>query len=139
VNPFSLPVHPIVVHFPMAMLSAAWVSLVIRYLTGRIRFGEWSRIFEAIGVATLPVAVATALIDTRGLSFAINPRWDAPLIWHAIGGLVAGGVFTVHYVWRRRAAAGEGGSAVLDVGLPTIGLWLLVLTGLIAGEMIYAR
>jgi uncharacterized membrane protein len=140
VNPFTLPVHPAIVHFPMAMLAAAWASLVLRYLTGRMRFADLGGTFELVGVLSLPLAVASGVVDTRGVSFLADPRWDAPLIWHVIGAIVAGGFFTAHYLWRRRALRNEQTpSRVPDLVLPTLGFWLLVVAGLIAGEMVYAR
>ncbi len=137
-DPFTLPVHPAVVHFPVAMLSAAWVCLVLRYLTGKAHWDQRSRLFEVIGVAALPVVIGAAFIDTAGVEFIARPRWDKPLIWHAVIASAAAVTFTTHYLWRRaRPLPAPGRAAVLDLGLATTGLWLLVVAGLIAGEMVY--
>ncbi len=37
-NPFSLPVHRVVVYFPIAMLSAAWIGLIARYAMDKPRW-----------------------------------------------------------------------------------------------------
>lgn len=140
-NPFALPVHPAVVHLPLAMLSAAWVCLLVRYITGDLRWDERSRLFEVVGVASLPFAIVTAIVDTRGIGFLLDPRLDAPLIWHMTAGLVATAAFTVHLLWRRRLVGADvGGSvAVRDVGLATFGMIALVAAGLLAAELVYAR
>jgi uncharacterized membrane protein len=130
-NPFALPVHPAIVHFPVAMLSAAWVCLLLRYATGDERWDGRSRIFEIVGVVALPLTIAAAFIDTRGIGFLLEPRTDAPLIWHMTAGLVTAGAFTAHYLWRHRLPVAA------DVALATLGMLALVAAGLLAGEMVY--
>ncbi|HVL32155.1 MAG TPA: DUF2231 domain-containing protein [Actinomycetota bacterium] len=139
-NPFRLPVHPPLVHFPIALLVLAWIFLLIRYSTGDVRWDERSRLIERIGVATLPVVVIAAVIDTRGFSFLSPPRWDAPLVWHALGGICVSIVFAGHLLWRTRFPVGRltGRLAALDLSVASFGVWLLLAVGLIAGEMVYA-
>jgi uncharacterized membrane protein len=138
-NPFALPVHPILVHFSIAMLTAAWFCLLARYATGNERWDERWRLFELVGVLTLPLTIVTAFIDTRGFTFLIHPRTEAPLIWHMVSGLVATAAFGTHYLWRRRKPTTDlnGASAVRDVALATLGMLALVASGLIAAEMVY--
>jgi uncharacterized membrane protein len=138
-NPFALPVHPAIVHFPVAMLSAAWVCLILRYATGDDRWDTRSRLFEIVGVVALPLTILTAFIDTRGIGFLLEPRTDAPLIWHMTAGLVTASAFTAHYLWRRKRSAAElsGHRAVGDVALATFGMVGLLAAGLLAGEMVF--
>lgn len=137
-NPFDLPVHPLVVHFPLAMLTAAWVCLLCRYGLRDERWAPRARTFETIGVATLPVTILAGVVDTRGFEFARNVRWDQPLIWHAIVSLVAAAIFAAHWWWQRTARPPSIRVVATDLGWATLGLWGLVLTGAIAGEMVYA-
>lgn len=137
-NPFDLPVHPVVVHFPIAMLCAAWVCLLCRYGLREARWGERARTFETIGVATLPVTIIAGFVDTRGFEFVTDVRWDLPLVWHAIVSLAAAVVFAGHWWWQRAVRSPSMRTAVTDLGWATLGLWGLVLTGAIAGEMVYA-
>ena len=139
-NPFTLPVHPIVVHFPLAMLSAAWVCLLARYATGKHEWSVRERLFEAIGMWTLPLAVVGGFIDTRGFEPVTSPRFDQPLLWHIVFGLAAVAAYTARF-WRSRRPVPGGPTrpwATTDVALATAGLWFLVLAGAVAGEMVYA-
>ena len=134
----DLPLHPIVVHFPLALLALAWLCLVFHYVRGTDVWAQRAGLLEVAGVVALAPTVVAGFVDTRGFDFVVHARWDGPLIWHAIGGLTATAVFVGHYLWRRRLPERlSGGLAVLDLGLVTVGFWLLVLTGTIAGEMVY--
>lgn len=138
-NPFDLPVHPILVHFPLAMLTTAWVCLLCRYGLRDQRWGDRAKTFETIGVATLPITIIAGFVDTRGFGFATDRvRWDQPLVWHAIVSLVAAVVFAGHWWWQRTTRTPSIRTAVADLGWATLGLWALVLAGAIAGEMVYA-
>jgi uncharacterized membrane protein len=137
VNPFALPVHPAVVHIPLAMLVAAWVCWIVRYATGDAIWTTRAWTFEVVGAVGLPLSIVAALIDTRGLGFLSPPRWDAPLVWHAIAGLTATLVFGGHALWRWRRPQSELGAAS-ELSLTTAGVWLLVLTGLLGGELVFA-
>jgi len=134
----DLPLHPAVVHFPLALLALAWLCLVLHYARGGDAWVQRARLLEIAGVVALVPTVVAGFIDTRGFGFFVHARWDGPLIWHAIGGLVATAVFTGHLFWRRRQPDSlHAGVAVLDLGLVTVGFWLLVFSGAIAAEMVY--
>lgn len=137
-NPLALPIHPILVHFSIAMLTAAWICLLVRYATGDARWEDRWRMFELVGVFTLPLTIVTAFIDTRGFGFLIHPRTEAPLIWHMTAGLVAAAAFGAHYLWRRRSTPVTRTSLIaIDIALVTFAFIALVASGLIAGEMVY--
>ena len=138
-NPLALPIHPILVHFSIAMLTAAWICLLVRYASRDPRWEDRWRMFELVGVFTLLPTIATAFIDTRGIGFLIHPRADAPLIWHMTAGFVAAAAFSAHYLWRRRAFTNGSTSSLiaLDLALVTFAMIALVASGLIAGEMVY--
>jgi uncharacterized membrane protein len=138
-NPLALPIHPIVNHFSIAMLTAGWVCLLVRYGSGDARWDDRWRIFELVGVLTLVPTIVAGFIDTRGFGFLINPRADAPLIWHMTSGLVAAIAFGLHYLWRRRIDSQRltRSIAARDLALATFGMIALVAAGLLAGEMVY--
>ncbi len=138
-NPLSLPLHPVFVHFPLAMLSVAWACVLIRYATGNVTWDGKVRLFEVVGVAALPFTIVAAFIDTRGFDFVFDPRADAPLIWHMTSGLVATIAFGVHYFWRRGKGSDEltGRTAVQDVALATFGMVALLSASFLAAEVVY--
>jgi uncharacterized membrane protein len=138
-NPFALPVHPILVHFPLAMLAAAWVCLLVRNATGKEQWRQRERLFEAIGMWTLPLAVLAGFIDTRGLEPVTSPQFDQPLFWHIVAATAGCAAYAARVVWSRKPTLVRGTRrwATTDVVLATAGLWLLVLAGTIAGEMVY--
>ena len=139
-NPFRLPVHPPLVHFPVALLALVWAFLVLRYATGDVRWDARARLMHLIAVCSLPVVMVAAIIDTRGLGFVIHPRFDAPLIWHALGGVVISAIFVVHFRWRRSFAPEQfaGRRGVIDLTMASAGFWGMVTIGLLAGEMVFA-
>jgi uncharacterized membrane protein len=137
VNPFDLPVHPALVHVPLAMLVAAWVCVLLQHRTGSAVWGERVRLFELVGVLGLAPTIAAGFVDLRGFSVLTDPRWDLPLVWHTLAALSGAALFTAHWAYRRSRGA-DGGTAVVDVGLATAGAWALLAAGAIAGEMVYA-
>jgi uncharacterized membrane protein len=132
------PLHPAVVHFPIALLVVAWVCYLLRSFTGDQRWGERARWLEFVGAALLPATIALGFYDIGSLDFIRNPRWDLPLIWHAITAAAAAAVFLGHFLMQRVRPQPPGRQVLLDIGLTTSGVWLLTLAGLIAGEMVYA-
>src|SRR5689334_12604241 len=97
------------------MLTAAWICLLVRYASGDARWDDRWRMFELVGVFTLPLTIASAFIDTRGFRFLIHPRVDAPLIWHMTAGLIAAAAFAAHYVWRRRVTDWKTSLLAIDI------------------------
>lgn len=137
-NPLDLPVHPALVHFPIAMLIAAWVCVLLRHGLGARVWDDRVRLFEVIGLVTLPLVIVAGFVDLRGFDAVLDPRWDQPLVWHLLAGLATAALFTTHWVWRRGRDVTAGSAAAVDVSLSTAAAWTLVLTGAIAGEMVYA-
>lgn len=133
----ALPIHPAFVHFPVAMLTTAWVITLVEHLTGSSRGARFSGGAEALGVAFLPIVLLTGLRDAEGLTLLADIRWDRPLIWHSIIAVIAATFFVAHAAWRYRTGERRTARPGVDVGLSTAGFGALLLTGLIAGEMVY--
>jgi uncharacterized membrane protein len=137
VNPLDLPVHPAVVHFPLALLVLSWVCVILQHGWASEPWGERARFLEVVGVATLPVAILAGVVDLRGVGLLVSPDWDLPLIWHVLTALAATALFAGHLLWRRGRDVATQGAAAVDVAMSTGATWLLVLAGAIAGEMVY--
>jgi uncharacterized membrane protein len=132
----AIPLHPAFVHFPLAMLSVTWGLVVAHHWSGSETLERLVAPFEWIGVSFLPIVILSGLRDAEWFEFLIEVEWDQPLVWHFAISMTASVVFTIHAVWRRNRGVETAGRWI-DLGLTTTGLWLLILTGLIAGEMVY--
>jgi uncharacterized membrane protein len=135
----DLPVHPIVVHFPIAMLTVAWVLVVLGHATrdGEKRFLAHVSMFETIGVLAFVPTIITGFRDAGWFEVFRDTAWSRPLFWHLVTGLLTVAVFSVHTLWRRRTVILEGRAVVVDLGLASAGFWLLAMTGLLAGEVVF--
>lgn len=134
---FDLPIHPIVVHFPIATLTLAWVSIIAVH-AGWGDTERWSgfvRPLEWFGVVAFVPTVVTGFRDAGWFALFDAASFSQPLIWHVLLGLTTVVLFTTHLLWRGdRAVAGR--AVWLDVGLSSAGFWALVMTGLLAGEVV---
>jgi uncharacterized membrane protein len=133
----ALPLHPALVHFPIALLSLSWAFGLAWQATATARWGELAVAFEWLGLAFVPFTMVAGFLDAGGIDFLLEPRWDEPLIWHFLCSTGAAVLFAAHAAWRRRLGPITRPDPRLDLGLPTAGFWLLVMTGLIAGEMVF--
>lgn len=133
----ALPIHPAFVHFPVAALSMTWILVLLGHATGSERWQRLATNIEWIGVLFVPLVVVTGIRDAEGFDFLLQPDWSQPLIWHFLVSLAAAGTFTIHAIWRHRSRATAKWHTILDIGLVTAGFWLLVMTGLLAGEMVF--
>lgn len=126
-----------VLHFPIALLTISWVLVVVRHRRDRPDLETYIRPSLAIGTAPLPVVVATGIRETQWGTLVLDAGWGEPRRWHALIGIAATLVFG-WYWWRRRQWTRSGSTpAAADVNLATLGFWLLLLNGPIAGEMVY--
>ena len=130
------PIHPIVVHFPIALLcaSVAFDALASRWSTGGLR--ETSLYTLLAGVMAAGLAVVTG-----GMEEDLAKRTGAPesvLELHESLGTVTLVVFVallglrlaIHLGWLREIRA-------LSLGLGAIGIVILSLTGYWGGELVY--
>lgn len=134
---WPLPIHPAIVHFPVAMLSTAWALTVLGHVTGWSRGQALAGTVEWIGVAFLPLTILTGFRDADWLGFLADPQWDQPLIWHFMASTVAAVLFSAHAIWRHRVGTARASRPWVDLGLSSAGFWFVLVTGLIAGEMVF--
>jgi uncharacterized membrane protein len=130
------PIHPIVVHFPIALLcvSVAFDALASRWPTGGLR--ESSLYTLLAGVMSAVLAVATGGMEEDLAERAGAPK--AVLELHESLGTVTLVVFVallglrlaMQWGWLKEIRS-------LTVGLGVIGIVILALTGYWGGELVY--
>jgi uncharacterized membrane protein len=133
----TLPIHPAFVHFPIALLTLTWVFVLAGYFRAVPVPDLVVGWFEWLGIAFLPLTIVTGVFDADGLGFLAERIWSQPLIWHFLAAISASFVFTGHAIWRRRKNTTSERTVWIDTGLVTLGFWLLLVAGLLAGEMVY--
>src|SRR6185369_2571488 len=57
--------HPIPVHFPLALFPAAFASLLFYLLTGRPEFETGAHVMSIIGLLVTPLTIATGFADWK--------------------------------------------------------------------------
>lgn len=134
----ALPVHPIFVHFPIALLTIAAVLVYLRHGRGREDLETFIMPSLTTGVAIMPFVFLAGLRDAGWLDLWRDRAWDQPLLWHAISGTLTIILFVTYFAIRRTWVQQNYVRPKPDLYFSTAGLWLLLMTGLIAGEMVYA-
>jgi uncharacterized membrane protein len=132
---WDMPIHPALVHFPIAFLFTASVLIVVRHATDRVVLERHIAPLLVTGVITLPVVMVAGLRDAGWLDLFRNADAGQPLIWHALVSICTAASAASHLAVRVRS---EGNPArILDLSLAATTAWLLMATGLLAGEMVY--
>jgi uncharacterized membrane protein len=134
----DLPFHPAIVHFPIALLTIVWVLVYVRHWRARADLEPFIASSLLVGVASLPFTLLSGLRDARWGELLAGWEWGDPLSWHVLFALSSAVVFTAHFLYRRSSKRSGTLSARRDLLLASSGFWLLVMTGLIAAEVVHA-
>lgn len=133
---WDLPWHPAVVHFPIAFLFTAGVATLLRHLLGRESLDRLARTLLPLGVASYPFVVVTGLRDAGWGEFFRTLDLSQPLPWHVLAGTITIVVTTTW--WGARRMFADTLTVRADCVLAGATTWLLVVTGLLAGEVVFA-
>ena len=126
--------HPLVVHFPIGLLTLA--ALVEGWGLARRRTAAGDASWICVWVGALSAIVATVM----GYSLAEHKSTDLDtLLLHERLGLITTivSVLTVGLAWRARRAGGTGGSAMAFRAFLLVSAMGVGVTGHFGGEMIY--
>ncbi len=128
------PMHTVLIHFPIAFLSAAPLLLAAGMLGWE---GGWSLAFwaQAAGVATALPAAAAGLADFAGLPD--RPATVALANRHMMVMLAAVAVAGGSLYLQGGPEAVHGGKAIATLGLSLCSLALLVWGGWQGGELVF--
>lgn len=132
---FGHPLHPAVVHFPIALLGTSILFDVV----GLVRDEPiwWMIAFWniALGLGAAAVAATTGLVDSMGI-------WGDPpatkiVTRHLVAVVSAVSCYGVALVIRQGPHAPVGTALVGTLALEALGLGLLLVGGWFGGELVY--
>ncbi|MFZ9628767.1 MAG: DUF2231 domain-containing protein [Ilumatobacteraceae bacterium] len=133
---WDMPWHPALVHFPIAFLFTASVLVIARHATGRAALERHIAPLLVVGTATLPFVVLTGVRDAGWFGIFGEFELGEPLLWHVLAALATITSAAGHLVTRVRRR--ESLTPRTDLAFATSTAWLLLLTGLLAAEVVYA-
>ena len=125
------PIHPMLIPFPLGLLSTAVIFDLITLITGN---GKWSEIafwMIAAGIIGGLAAAVFGLIDW--LALPSGTRAKAIGLWHGAGNVVVVALFAVSWLLRRGDPGNPGGFAL---ALAFIAVVLALVTGWLGGELV---
>jgi len=130
------PLHPIIVHVPMAM----WPSAVIFDLLSQWQIGGNAMVrlsFYAIifGLVASLLAVPTGVLDWSGIKKE-KPAWKIGL-YHMMLNLTAALLFAINFGPRMQDFRDATTVARIPLGLSFIGTGLLIGSAYLGGRMVY--
>lgn len=126
------PIHPILIPFPLGLLSTSVVFDVVHLLTGNAKWSEISFWMIAVGVIGGLLAAVFGLIDWLGIPS--GTRAKAIGLGHGLSNVVMVGLFAVSWVLRSGAPGDPG---VLPIILSFLGVGLASLGGFLGGELVF--
>jgi len=127
------PIHPMLVMFPLALLSVALLADVLYLTTGTgdfARFAFWS---ISIGLVVGLLAALFGLIDWLGIRSGSRAKRIGA--WHGLGNAVIVLLFVVS--WSIRLGDVEYAPSILPFALALVGVVLAVVTAWLGGELVY--
>lgn len=138
-RPGGVPLHPALVHFPVAFWTAAPALDGAALALGRVELWLCARLALAAGSITALAAMATGFVEY--LAAARDQRAGLIERHAALAGL-AWGLFTCNWLWRESAGVvPEDGSwfGVAYAGLSVMGLLLLLTAGHAGAQLVYTH
>lgn len=127
--------HPMMTHFPLALLSASYVLDIAAHWWPKLRTSGW--VLLILGTIGAIFAVITG--NMAGELFE-DTKFGAVVETHQVLAIASTVVFSALLVWRFFARRkGNDPAEKWYYFIPaTIGMGLLLLTGLYGGHMVYA-
>jgi len=126
------PVHPILVPFPLGLLTTSVIFDVVHIIAGGARWAEISFWIIAVGVVGGLLAAVFGLIDW--LAIPSGTRAKAIGLAHGLSNVVMVALFA--FSWLLRSGA-PGDPGVLPIILSFLGVGLASLGGFLGGELVF--
>lgn len=125
------PVHPILIPFPLGLLTTSVVFDIVHLVTGSERWSGISFWMIAAGVIGGLAAAVFGLIDW--LAIPSGTRAKAVGLWHGASNVLMVALFAVS--WLLRAGA-PGDPGALAITLSFVGVGLASFGGFLGGELV---
>ena len=125
------PIHPILIPFPLGLLSTSVVFDVVHLLTGNGKWSEVSFWMIAAGVIGGLAAAVFGLIDW--LAIPSGTRAKAVGMWHGATNVVMVAMFIVSWLLRANAPGDPG---IVAIVLSFVAVGLASLGGFLGGELV---
>jgi uncharacterized membrane protein len=125
------PIHPILIPFPLGLLSTSVIFDVVHLLTGDEKWSEISFWMIAAGVIGGLAAAVFGLIDW--LAIPSSTRAKAVGMWHGAINVVMVTLFIVSWLLRADAPGDPGTVAIV---LSFVAVGLASLGGFLGGELV---
>ena len=126
------PIHPILVAFPIGLLTTSVIFDVVHLLAGGARWAGISFWMIAVGVIGGLLAAVFGLIDWLGIPS--GTRAKAIGLGHGLSNVLVVALFAVSWLLRSSAPGNPG---VLPVVLSFLGVGLASLGGFLGGELVF--
>src|ERR671929_1117160 len=126
------PIHPILVPFPLGLLTTSVVFDVVHLLTGGARWAEISFWMIAVGVVGGLLAAVFGLVDW--LAVPSGTRAKTVGLGHGLSNVLMVALFAVSWLLRSGAPGDPG---VLPIVLSFVGVGLVSLGGFLGGELVF--
>ena len=126
------PVHPILVPFPIGLLTTSVIFDVVHLFTGGAKWAEISFWMIAVGVIGGLVAAVFGLVDW--LAIPAGTRAKAVGLGHGLSNVLMVALFASSWLLRSGAPGDPG---VLPIVLSFLGVGLASLGGFLGGELVF--
>jgi uncharacterized membrane protein len=125
------PIHPILIPFPLGLLTTSVVFDIVYLLTGNGKWSEISFWMIAAGVIGGLAAAVFGLIDW--LAIPSGTRAKAVGMWHGATNVVMVTIFIVSWLLRADAPGDPG---IVAIVLSFVAVGLASLGGFLGGELV---
>ncbi|MEX2430811.1 MAG: DUF2231 domain-containing protein [Dehalococcoidia bacterium] len=130
---FGHPLHPMLIVFPLGLLSTALVFDVIHLVTGT---GSWAEIAYWMIVAGIIGGLVAALAGwAEWTGIPSSTRAKSIGFVHGAGNMIVMGLFIASWILREFVTSPEAPGAVA-IGLAAGGVALAAITGWLGGELV---
>src|SRR5215218_7482899 len=126
------PIHPILVPFPIGLLTTSVIFDVVHLLAGGARWAEISFWMIAVGVIGGLLAAVFGLIDWLGIPS--GTRAKAIGLGHGLSNVLMVALFALSWLLR---SVDPGDPGVLPFVFPFAGVTLVSLGGYLGGELVF--